>query len=87
MKKKYLGSNYWTLFNPSTRSYSLLLPFSQRVDLFNAYAMTAMCRAGFLVLDVYPLTSSYPSGTLDGVHYNNTVFASAEDILENYFRT
>lgn len=59
----------------------------QRVDLFNAYAMAAMCRAGFLVLDVYPLTSSYPRGPVDGVHYNKTVFASAEDILEEYFST
>ncbi|XP_032231351.2 uncharacterized protein LOC5507023 [Nematostella vectensis] len=57
----------------------------QRTDLFNAYAMSAMCRAGFLVLDVYPLTKSYPAGTLDGVHYDNKVFSSAEDILEEYF--
>ncbi|KAK3749465.1 hypothetical protein QZH41_013431, partial [Actinostola sp. cb2023] len=54
----------------------------QRVDLFNAYAMAAMCRAGFLILDVYPLTSSYPGGTVDGVHYNSSVFFTAEDILE-----
>ena len=59
----------------------------QRVRLFDAYAMSAMCRAGFEVLDVFPLTSSYMPGTLDVVHYENYVFQMAEIELEKYVKT
>ena len=37
--------------------------FFQRVQLYNAYATRAMCKAGFEVLDVYPLSASFPNGT------------------------
>ena len=33
------------------------------MQLYNAYATLAMCRAGFEVLDVYPLSASFPNGT------------------------
>ena len=52
--------------------------------LFDAYAMSAMCKAGFEVLDVFPLTASYMPGTLDIVHYTNEVFNEAENELEEY---
>ena len=41
-----------------------------------------MCRAGVKVLDVYPLTASYPDGALDHVHYADNVFAFVEQLLE-----
>ena len=68
-------------------SSPLLIFFFQRVQLFNSFAASAMCRAGFLVLDVYLLSSSYPGGTLDGVHYKESVFYPAIDVLERYFQT
>ena len=52
--------------------------------LFSAYAMSAMCQAGFDVIDVYPMTDSYPRGTDDVVHYPNHVFNSVETLLEKY---
>ncbi|XP_032237148.1 uncharacterized protein LOC5511879 isoform X2 [Nematostella vectensis] len=64
---------------------------SQRVLLFNAYASSAMCHAGFDVLDVYPLTDSYPLGTgtperpKDAVHYEHFVFDSVERLLLDHF--
>ena len=63
----------------------------QRVLLFNAFATSAMCRANVPVLDVHPLTDSYPYGTgtpsrpRDAVHYEHFVFESAERLLEDYF--
>jgi len=40
-----------------------------------------MCKAGIPVLDVYPMTASYPNGTLDHVHYSDNVQRAAEDQL------
>ena len=58
--------------------------FFQRVLLFSTYAMSAMCQAGFDVIDVYPMTDSYPRGTLDEVHYPDRVFHLMETMLEKY---
>ncbi|XP_032221804.2 uncharacterized protein LOC116604066 [Nematostella vectensis] len=67
----------------------------QRVLLFNAFATSAMCSAGIEVIDVYPVSDSYPWGTgthaslkpaeNDVVHYSNQAFKPAEDLLENMF--
>lgn len=57
---------------------------TQRVALFSAYSMSAMCEAGFDVIDVYPMTDSYPGGTEDVVHYPNHVFNAVEKLLEKY---
>jgi len=57
---------------------------TQRVALFSTYGMSAMCQAGFDVIDVYPMTDSYPVGTLDEVHYPDHVFSSMETLLEKY---
>ena len=48
--------------------------------------MKAMCEAGFDVIDLYPMTDSYPDGTipLDIVHYSNKVFETVETLLERY---
>ena len=46
--------------------------------------MSAICQAGFDVIYVYPLTDSYPGGTLDVVHYANKVFVTMETLLEKY---
>ena len=46
--------------------------------------MSAMCKAGFDVIDVYPLTDSYPRGPIDHVHYAGQVFDMLERMLEQY---
>ena len=46
--------------------------------------MSAMCKAGFEVLDVFPSTASYMPGPYDVVHYKNKVFSEAENELEAY---
>ncbi|XP_067029118.1 uncharacterized protein [Acropora muricata] len=72
--------------HPSPRFLTL-----QRIQLYNAYAIWAMCRAGFEILDVFPMSYSYPGGTderfdkHDAVHFKNTVFKPAEQILYEYF--
>lgn len=63
--------------------------------MFNAYATSLMCKEGFEVLDVHPLTASYPKGTggprveyfkeHDIVHYEAHVTRPFEDILVEYF--
>lgn len=52
--------------------------------MFSSYAMSVMCEAGFDVIDIYPMTDSYPGGTLDVVHYPNHVFSSMVTMLEKY---
>ena len=53
--------------------------------------MHAMCRAGIDVLDVFPISDSYPEGTglpgkpYDAVHYKSHVFQSVVNLLERYF--
>lgn len=63
---------------------SKIFCFHQRVAMFSSYAMSAMCEAGFDVIDMYPMTDSYPGGTLDVVHYPNHVFSSMVTMLEKY---
>jgi len=46
--------------------------------------MSAMCKAGFDVIDVYSLTDSYPYRCKDHVHYKNVVFYMIETMLEQY---
>ena len=58
--------------------------FHQRVAMFSSYAMSAMCEAGFDVIDIYPMTDSYPGGTLDVVHYPDHLFSSMVRMLEKY---
>ncbi|XP_020614384.1 uncharacterized protein LOC110052584 [Orbicella faveolata] len=57
---------------------------SQRVALFNAYSVSAMCKAGFEVIDVYSLTDSYPPRCVDHVHYKPKAFHMVETMLEQY---
>ena len=62
--------------------YDCAIPFSpQRLELFHKYATNAMCKAGIPVLEVYPMTASYPNGTLDHVHYSANAQRAAEDQL------
>ena len=46
--------------------------------------MSAMCKAGFDVIDVYSLSDSYPPRCSDYVHYDNVVFYMMETLLEQY---
>ena len=43
-----------------------------------------MCKAGLPVLDVYPLTASYPGCAGDVVHLPNSVYYDVEEFLEHY---
>lgn len=43
-----------------------------------------MCGAGIPVVDVYPITSSYPNGPIDVVHYYGFVTYALEQRLEEY---
>ncbi len=55
-----------------------------RTILYNAYAMSAMCRAGVDVIDVYQMTDSFPPGTVskrDPVHYERRATESVEALL------
>eukprot|EP00794_Sanderia_malayensis_P019988 gene19989-21948_t len=64
----------------------------QRVLLYNAYATSQMCSAGFPVLDVFPMTDSYPKGTgtqakrNDPAHYDQAALAASERLLEDLFQ-
>ena len=57
------------------------------MELFNSYANWAMCKAGIPMLDIFPLTNSYPNGTgnekfpHDPVHYDYEVMDPVEKIL------
>lgn len=68
-----------------------LLVSPQRIQLYNAYAVWAMCNAGIEILDVFPMSYSFPEGTdgssdrYDAVHYKNIVFKPAEQLLYEYF--
>ncbi|KAK3714380.1 hypothetical protein QZH41_020627, partial [Actinostola sp. cb2023] len=57
---------------------------SQRILLFNAYSTWAMCKAGITVVDVHPITDSYPYGPIDVVHYYGFVTYTLEQRLEQY---
>ena len=46
--------------------------------------MSAMCKAGFDVIDVYSLSDSFPERCTDYVHYDNIVFKMMETMLEKY---
>ena len=48
--------------------------------------MSAMCKAGIEVLDVFPLTASSLKGTIDVVHYRRGVFHPAKMALETYVK-
>ena len=62
--------------------------------MFNAYATSLMCKKGFEVLDVHPLTSSYPHGTggpnvehykeHDIVHFEPHVMVPFQEALQEY---
>ena len=62
--------------------------------MYNAFATSFMCQEGFEILDVHPLTASYPNGTggptmeyfkeHDTVHYKTLVTRPFEDILAEY---
>ena len=62
--------------------FSLFCFFPQRDELFSTYSAWVMCKAGFDVVDVLPLTHSYPKGTIDHVHYRHSVFIPLENMME-----
>ena len=65
-------------------NHKYLVLILQRVALFSAFATSAMCNAGFDVVDVYPISDASPDGILDNVHYNPRVFWDLEALLEKY---
>jgi len=57
-----------------------------RAMLFNAYSMATMCKAGVDVIDVFPMTSSYPHKPSDGIHFDMKLFMPVREALHRYFR-
>ena len=55
------------------------------MKLFNAYSNEMMCKAGISFLDIYPISASYPAGTMDGIHYIPEAFHPVEKLLVSYF--
>ncbi|CAH3121487.1 unnamed protein product [Porites lobata] len=58
---------------------------NHRIQLYNAFANSAMCKNNISVLDVYPISNSYPPGTMDGIHYKDEAFYPVIDLLQEYF--
>ncbi|XP_048586274.1 uncharacterized protein LOC116618598 isoform X1 [Nematostella vectensis] len=91
LKKSFRGRVVWktiTALGKQTHLYTGCVRrfhTEQRIQLFNAYAMKKMCKAGYAVIDVYPISHAYPEGTNDGVHYNAHAFYPAESALYTYF--
>lgn len=81
----------WGTRNSNARHGAAIRFFTTpRVELYNAYATSKMCQAGFNVLDVYPISYAYPNGTrsiVDAVHYDHVVFKPVEDYLYDYFES
>ena len=88
-----LLDSWWSLWKNYLIQCSSFYP--QRILLYNAFATTRMCEAGFHVLDVYPISDSYPPGTgthgahgpvgNDIVHYSNLAFNPVEELFEKFF--
>ena len=57
---------------------------NHRISLFNAYANARLCTAGFTILDIFPISASFPEGSRDHVHYHYYVFEPAEEALASY---
>ncbi|CAH3194372.1 unnamed protein product [Porites evermanni] len=74
LKKLYAGDNLtkWRFHT------------SPRVQLFNKFATWEMCMAGIPVLDIYPLTATWPHGTRDHIHYSDDVIEPAVLALERF---
>ena len=45
-----------------------------------------MCKTGFNILEMFPVTASYMPGPFDVLHYLSHVFSTAEDELEMYMK-
>ena len=43
-----------------------------------------MCKAGFDVLEMFPITASYMPGPYDVLHYSKDMLSAIEDKLEMY---
>ena len=65
------------------RTYSRFLT-NQRIMLFNAYANWKLCGEGVSIFDEYTVTASYPKRSVDGLHYLDGAFLSAEKGLEDF---
>ncbi|XP_066922504.1 uncharacterized protein [Clytia hemisphaerica] len=58
---------------------------NQRALLFNAYAMSAMCKAGIPIIDVYPITAAYPKKPKDGIHFSMALLKPMVEVLKKYY--
>ena len=57
---------------------------NHRINLFNTYTNRKLCSAGITILDIFPISASFPKGTKDHVHYEYYVFEPVEDILADF---
>ena len=86
--RRVLHNKYLSIFSYFKRLLkhikTRLVLLSQRIALFSAFATSAMCNAGFDVIDVYPVSDAYPNGTLDHAHYEPRAFWDMQTLLEKY---
>ena len=66
-----------------TKSHSRFLT-NPRIRLFNAYTNMRLCSEEIPIFDVYPVTASYPLGSIDGLHYHEHVSSPAEEALKDF---
>ena len=87
-KGKLLWRTTTAIFKERNPNKDRFLTFP-RIVLYNAYAMSAMCRAGVDVIDVYPMTDAFPPGTMskhDALHYGSRALESVAKLLYTKYK-
>ncbi|KAL9978836.1 hypothetical protein ACROYT_G016406 [Oculina patagonica] len=79
-----LEAEHFSKFFPDLNYTEWRFHTNSRSQLFHTYATSAMCKAGIPVLDMYPLTASWPDGTRDSIHYADKPMEPAIEVLERF---
>ena len=45
-----------------------------------------MCRAGIPIIDVFPITASYPIKPDDGIHFSMELFKPLIEVLKHFYK-
>lgn len=83
-KTKVIWRTTTSIYIPEFKAHKRFQTY-QRAMLFNAYSMSAMCEAGIPIVDVFPMTSSYPKQPEDGIHFDVKLLEPVIDVLKAYF--
>jgi len=68
-------------YNPGMRFFT-----TQRAHLWNEFTIHEACKRGLPILHLYHMSASFPNGTRDRCHYDESAFYSAEETLYNYLK-